>query len=270
MKKTLFISDLDGTLLTPKENLTPFTVKTINDLTAQGMIFSYATARSYRSASKVTAGLSVRLPIIVNNGVFILENVTWKRLHASYYTKDEAAHILSVLHRHQVHPTAYTYLNDEQKYSYHPDKLSRGIQHFLDTHPNDPRQRPVKAEQMLDGDVFYFLCIDETENLFPCYQQLKDDFHCVYQIDMYDGEQWLEIMPKNATKASAALKLKEMLGCDRIVAFGDGVNDLPLFAVSDECYAMENADESVKQAATAVIGSNEADGVARFLLNYFK
>ena len=31
-----------------------------------------------------------------------------------------------------------------------------------------------------------------------------------------------------------------------------------------------NADERVKQAATAVIGSNEKDGVARFLLNHFK
>ncbi len=77
-------------------------------------------------------------------------------------------------------------------------------------------------------------------------------------------------MPKAATKASAAIKLKEMLGCDKIISFGDGVNDLPLFSVSDECYAMENADKRVKQAATAVIGSNEKDGVARFLLNYFK
>ena len=61
-----------------------------------------------------------------------------------------------------------------------------------------------------------------------------------------------------------------MLGCDRIVAFGDGVNDLPLFSVADEAYAMENADEIVKQAATAVIGSNEDDGVAQWLLKNWK
>ena len=270
MKKTLFISDLDGTLLTSKETLSPFTIQAINHLTSQGMMFSYATARSYRSASKVTDGLTVHLPIIVNNGVFILENITWKRLHASYYTKDEAAHILDTLNQQNVHPLVYTYLHDKQKYSYRPECLSRGILHFLDAHPNDPRHRPVAASQMLDGDLFYFLCIDDADKLFPCYQQLKNAFHCVYQIDMYDGEQWLEIMPKGATKASAALKLKEMLGCEKIVAFGDGINDLSLFAIADECYAMENANENVKQAATAVIGSNEEDGVARWLLENWK
>jgi len=146
MKKTLFISDLDGTLLTSKETLSPFTLETLNRLTGQGMIFSYATARSYHSASKVTTGLTVHLPIIVNNGVFILENITWKRLHASYYTPEEAKRILETLNQRSVHPLAYTYLNGEQKYSYRPECLSRGIRHFLDTRPDDPRRRPAAAD----------------------------------------------------------------------------------------------------------------------------
>ena len=48
-------------------------------------------------------------------------------------------------------------------------------------------------------------------------------------------------MPKSASKASAILKLKELLNCDRIVSFGDAINDLPMFAISDQCYAMANA-----------------------------
>ena len=46
--------------------------------------------------------------------------------------------------------------------------------------------------------------------------------HRIYQKDIYTGEQWLEIMPQKASKAQAALQLKQKLECDRLVVFGDG------------------------------------------------
>lgn len=269
-KKTLYISDLDGTLLTSRQTISPFTRKTINELVGKGMIFSYATARSYHSASALTAGLTVPIPIIVNNGVFILENGSWRRIHGSYFTRAEAARILDALHDQEVHPLVYTYLGELQKFSYLPDQLSRGTGNFLSNHPDDPRRRPVMAHQLLDGDIFYFTCIDEPEKLFPVYEKFREEFHCVYQKDIYDGEQWLEIMPRQATKASAALRLKEMMGCDCMVAFGDGVNDLPLFSVADASYAMANGEACVKQAATAVIGHHDEDGVAKWLLAHWQ
>ena len=56
-----------------------------------------------------------------------------------------------------------------------------------------------------------------------------------------------------------------MLGADRVVSFGDGKNDLPLFQASDACYAVANAVPELKKCATAVIGSNQEDGVAAWL-----
>ena len=44
---TLYVSDLDGTLLNSNQTLSPFTIQTINQLVSDGMLFSYATARSY-------------------------------------------------------------------------------------------------------------------------------------------------------------------------------------------------------------------------------
>ena len=77
-------------------------------------------------------------------------------------------------------------------------------------------------------------------------------------------------MPAKASKARAIRKLKEMWDCDRVISFGDAVNDLPMFEVSDECYAVENAVEELKKAATGIIGSNEDDGVARWLIEHFE
>ena len=43
-------------------------------------------------------------------------------------------------------------------------------------------------------------------------------------------------------------------------------NDFELFEAADEGYAMANADPRLKARATAVIASNDEDGVARWLL----
>jgi hydroxymethylpyrimidine pyrophosphatase-like HAD family hydrolase len=56
-----------------------------------------------------------------------------------------------------------------------------------------------------------------------------------------------------------------MLGCERLVVFGDGKNDIDLFELADEGYAVENAHEDLKKYAAAVIASNDEDGVAKWL-----
>ena len=68
--------------------------------------------------------------------------------------------------------------------------------------------------------------------------------------------------------ANAIRQLKALLGCDRLVVFGDGRNDLDMFRFADESYAVSNAVEELKEAATAVIGSNDEDGVAKWLLEH--
>ena len=56
-----------------------------------------------------------------------------------------------------------------------------------------------------------------------------------------------------------------LLGSDRIIAFGDGLNDLPMVEIADECYAVSNAVDELKAIATGIIESNNADGVAKWL-----
>ena len=87
---------------------------------------------------------------------------------------------------------------------------------------------------------------------------------------MYSGDYWFEIQPEMATKGNGILQLKEMLGCDKVICFGDGVNDTEMFLASDECYAVSNADENLIKIATGVIESNTDDGVAKWLLKYAK
>ena len=268
MSKTLYVSDLDGTLLRRDQTLSPFTVDTINALVERGMIFSYATARSLVTARQVTAGLTTNLPVVIYNGSFVVESATGKRLISGAFGTDEAREILDDLLSCDVYPIVNAFVDGVEKFSYVEDKQSRGARWFNDTRRGDVRDRPLTdAAQLYAGEIFHLTCIDEPERLLPVYERYRDRFECIYHKDIYSGEQWLEIQPRGATKAEAILALKSLLGCDRVVCFGDGKNDISMFDIADESYAVANADEVLKTIATDVIGSNEQDGVAHFLQN---
>lgn len=144
-----------------------------------------------------------------------------------------------------------------------------GIRRYLSLRKGDKRFRPLTdADKLYEGDIFYFTLIGEREELGSIYDRFKDhpSYHCILQQELYRKEYWCEIMPKRATKANAVLQLKELLGCDKITSFGDALNDIPMFEISDACYAVENAAAELKEKATGIIGSNEKDGVAQWLL----
>ena len=263
--KTLYVSDLDGTLLNKTERLSAYTCQTINTLTARGLCFSYATARSYETASKVTAGLCTPIPVIVFNGTFILENGTQRRLSENFFTEAQLQHICAVLQAHDLHPMVYSFVNGVEKFSYRVAHVTEGMRAFLNTRVDDPRNTPLENEPICRGEVFHFTCMGTEPQMRPAYELLKHDFQCLLDRDLYSGYPWFEIMPKQASKAAAALQLKKQMQCDRLVCFGDGKNDLSMFEIADECYAVANANEELKRIATAVIESNEQDGVAKWL-----
>ena len=78
--KTLYLSDLDGTLLRADATLSRFSKRLLGGLISRGMLFSYATARSFSSASVILRGLDLRLPAITYNGTFCVDAATGKVL----------------------------------------------------------------------------------------------------------------------------------------------------------------------------------------------
>lgn len=267
---TLYVSDLDGTLLRSEKRISEYTATVLNRLCEEGMIFSLATARSFYTATQVTEGFTARIPTVNYNGSFIFENRTGRMLYSNAFPREDAEWLLDTLRAGGVSPVVYSLQNGRDLFSYCSCEMSRGVKAFCDIHAGDPRANPVSDPSMLsNGEIFYLVCADEPEKLYPLYQKLRERFRCLYERERYTGEQWLELLPKNVSKAGALLTLKEMLQCERIVCFGDGKNDIEMFRIADECYAMANAVPELKEIATATIGSNDEDGVARWLADHF-
>lgn len=271
MSKTLYVTDLDGTLLNKQDRINQTSIDIINELVKKGMLFTYATARSLVSATVVTQGLSMDIPVIAYNGTFIIHPSTGEILSKESFVPEETNQVVEVLEKFGISTLVYAYVEGVEKVSWLVSRENEGIKRYLNLRKGDRRLRPVTIkEELYQGDMFYFTCVGEREELQPVYDVFSKDerFRCTIQQELYRPEYFCEIMPARATKAEAILKLKKLWNCDRVVSFGDAVNDIPMFEISDECYAVENAVEELKSIATGVIESNEDDGVARWLADH--
>ena len=233
--KTLYVSDLDGTLLNRQQQTSTYTNQTIEKLVDQGMLFSYATARSYYSAKPATKGLSAKIPLILYNGAFIIDNQSQEILVSNFFLKEEVNDLAHYFNQKDFYPIVYAFINEQEKFSYISSKSTKQQLDFISTR-ND----------------------------------LKDRYQCLFSKDIYSQDWWLEILPKKATKAHAILQLKDYLKCEKVVVFGDGLNDLSMFEIADESYAVENACKELKEKATGVIGRHDQDAVARWLEENYK
>ena len=263
--KTLYLSDLDGTLLGSNQRLSPYALEVLNNFDG---LFSYATARSIVTASKVTAGFVPKIPAICSNGSFILELDSRKILQGKYFAQSEIDFATQVISQSGTYPFVNTYLNDAERVLFYRHENSAGFQKYLDDRQNDPRFMWIdSAEGLFEGAVFSFIYVNELSRLKPLHETFAQDnrFYSLLHKDVYSPDWFLEILPKAANKATAALELKKMLGADRLVVFGDGANDIPMFEVADESYAVANAIDELKAIATGIIGTNDNDSVVKFL-----
>ncbi len=263
---TLYVSDLDGTLLASDQRTSDVTNKRLNTLIKKGLTFSYATARSFHTAKTATQGLCASFPVILYNGTMIKDHQSGAVLWQHRFSPTDAVALIDDLLGNGVSPIVYTFVGGKEQFRYMPRALHQAATAFLATRKGDERDHPVECiDELKVGDIFYMTCIGDKSRLAPLFEKYREVYRCLFQDDLYTGEPWLEISPKGAGKAHAAKELQRLLGCERLVVFGDGINDLDLFAVADEAYAVANADPALKAIATAVIDSNDDDGVANRL-----
>ncbi len=145
MPKTLYVSDLDGTLLDRRHRIPAHTADALNALISKGMLFTFATARSWHSAHVVTEGLSPGLPWIVHNGAMLCDGKTGERTDQMYFTHSQRREILSRSEALGLWPLSYGILEGEEKVFYLED-INRhpGMEYYIDHRRGDKRLSPVK------------------------------------------------------------------------------------------------------------------------------
>ena len=81
---------------------------------------------------------------------------------------------------------------------------------------------------------------------------------------------FLEVNPPRATKGNALCWCANHFGfsMERLLAFGDSLNDLSMLLAAGRGVAVQNAREDVRARIATVCGSNQQDGVAHYIDQY--
>ena len=266
---TLYVTDLDGTLLRGDQRVAPQAQAALNGLIAQGMALTYATARSFTSASRVTDGLRFVLPVITYNGSMLVDPASGRVLEACVLPPEACVALREVCLSNQLFPLVYAFVEGTERVSWLCGHEGPGIANYLRTRHGDPRLRPTQAgDALFAGQPFYLTFIGTQDDMREARRLLAGipGMHSNLQEATYTpGEFWMEMYREDATKAHAARRVQRMVGAARLVCFGDNLNDLPMFQEADAAYAVANAVPALKAKATGIIASNEENGVPGFL-----
>lgn len=269
MKKTLYVSDLDGTLLSPAPEITEHTAEVINALTAKGEYFTFATARSIYSAIPITGRLDINVPCILMNGVSIYDIRNKRYLKTEFIPVEASAEVLKAFERNNVRCFMYK-LEDETLVCYYSELNTKVMRSFAESRKNDYKKPFVQVDRLADhanGDAIYYTTTGPHDVLYPvkCAVEKIEGVDYAFYLDVYNGEWYLEVFSAKASKFNGIKFLREEFGFDEVVAFGDNLNDLSMFEAADVKIAVGNAKDELKAAADIVIGCNDGDGVAEWL-----
>ncbi|WP_368488745.1 HAD family hydrolase [Clostridium sp. BJN0013] len=273
---TLYISDLDGTLLNSEQVISEYSIRIVNKLIALGIKFTVATARSYEASKNILKPLNLNLPIILNNGSFIYDPSLNKNIRENYLDKSIVEFILRHYSLKKISPFVSGIDFNGNKKIFYKGIFNEGQRIYINSRKRqeDKRLTIVKDFSKIgEYNIINIFAIEKRSQLDYSYRLFKNtiDATCHYTEEIYSkGFFWLEVTNSYANKKSAAEFLKDYLKINELICFGDNLNDKSLFELADERYAVENAYKPLKDIATGIIPSNDRDGVAKFLYHKYK
>ncbi|MCV2402155.1 HAD family hydrolase [Marinomonas sp. C2222] len=265
----LVVFDLDGTLLNRHQRLSDFTIETLERMKSAGVMYTLATGRTHFAAAPCIQGHDFSNWQIFKNGVEWWHPTEKQYRHQHLLSQDNIACLLSTFEENNVTPFVF-YLDEDGTHKvYHAPlsgPLSDHIANELGSHKNmslypltelPDQTRITNISAMGEPGVINNI-VSESHNHDHLTAYSGGG---IYHPNAY----WLDIHHSNVDKGSALMELKQEMGANTMLVFGDGDNDLSMFSIADEAFAMENAAKHVKEAATEIIGHHDEDGVAKYL-----
>lgn len=273
IKNTIYISDLDMTLLNSEAELSPFAKLNINNFIKNGVNFTIASARSVKSIQPIFEGVDLHLPVIEFNGAFISDLKTGNHRVINALDQSALTDIRNTLSKYKQNFFLSTYNGKDDKL-YYSKTTNLGENWYVEDRilKNDPRL--CKTENInihFKEEVVCITIIDLKENLEPIIDEISSsnaNIEIHFQENPYSpGWFWLTIHNDAATKDQAIdslLKQCNMIDAN-VTVFGDNTNDIKMFKYASKAVAVENACIELKEVADDIIGNNDDDSVIKYI-----
>lgn len=268
--KTVYVSDLDGTLFNSEKRITKFTADIINKFIDQGGLFAISTARMAYGCDQKLVALNLNIPCIVMNGACIYSFNEKKYIDVKTIGTEKVKEIEAILDEEDCNAFMYTYDKNALSIYYKTEAESKDVQ-YLSRRAQEECREIKKVDSFArtakNRQVVYFALTGNKSKIQHVYNRVSrvQAIESVMYLNIYNGRHCLEIFDAKANKAHALMNLRQMLKPDEIVAFGNKPSDIEMMKAADFCFAPENAVNEVKRIANRIIESCDNDGVAKYL-----
>jgi Cof subfamily protein (haloacid dehalogenase superfamily) len=252
----LVVSDVDGTLLTKDKTLTDGAKAAVRQLHEAGIGFTITSSRPTLGMRFLIEPLSITLPIGAFNGSSIVDPQL-KPVEQHLIPVAAVQHCLDVLNEFGVDIWLFT--NDLW--------LTRNGDGEYVPH----EKRAIRADPTVVADFTPYLA--SACKIVGASADAALLQRCEIAMQQALGAQatavrsqtyYLDVTPPGRNKGTFVQTMAGRLGIplDAVATIGDMQNDLAMFRTSGVSFAMGNATDDVKKAATHVTASNEDEGFA--------
>lgn len=258
--------DLDGTTLTTDKKLTPHTKEVLEACIRQGIEVLPATGRVWSGIPEELMKMEGVHYVISSNGAAVVELATGKAVYTNGIAWDRALEVFDILERYDTFYDAYAEGNGWCEARFYENLNDYGIEPLI--------QRLVKSSRTCIEDLREWvkehkspiekinMFFRDEEKRQQAFRELSGIPDLAVTCSLTNN---LEINHCTCNKGDALLNLGKILGIsmEQIMACGDGNNDLEMVRNVGVGVAMENGEDSVKEAADYVTVTNDEEGVAR-------
>lgn len=263
MAVKMFVSDMDGTLLNSKRELSDVNVAKIRQASRDGLIFTVATGRMYRAALPYAIRMGIHVPIISHNGA-VIKTIWGKRLAISYIEPELVTQVVDFADELGFYVHVYT----ENNFCYrHPSKESDWYKAAVNMKGLEVGDNLREYNQGIAKILIMDLSLLHVQEIMDKFhERFGDALQC-----QNSDPSHVEIMAPGVSKANAILKLAGMyhIQPEEIAAIGDSGNDVPMLRQAGTGIVVANANAAARSAAPYEVASNDNNGVAEAIDRFF-
>ncbi|UQA56392.1 HAD hydrolase family protein [Polyangium aurulentum] len=270
----LFVTDLDGTLVRTDGSIDPRDLAAIKRAQAAGISVTLATGRLATGALPVARALGLDAPLICADGSILACATTGAPLEQQAIDLEIVEASLRALVGHELAPFAF--MHDVIHGDAADGALAVYVRHWTPSlmfHPD----LLAGASWRKRGEVAMIFGIGPREGVLAAVEALERAFGEKLAIDrfsLHQGGPWaLRAQPRGCSKGEALARLaaRTEVGPESVAVIGDFWNDLSMFAWAGRSFAMGQAPETVRLAATdrleatAETGGGVAEALERWM-----
>ena len=261
MKYKVLCSDLDGTLLSTKSDVSEFTISEIKRIKNTTRII-LVSARMPSGMYYIQENLGISdQPIICYNGALVLDGN--KEIHSVTIPLTIVRDIYKLTEPLKVDLGLYAH-ND-----WHVPKTSERVEKEIKYTKTIPTFKSTQnsilewEDKNVGAHKIMIMGTKETADILM--PQLNTKFQ--QELNIYrSNDTLIEVSPKSVSKLSA---IKSLLTDDEtlndVISLGDNYNDLEMLVNTACGVAVANGREEVKKSADFVTSHNTEDGVAQYI-----